>query len=73
MTNVATSDQPILDLRWVQVIYPAGIIATVPKVRPQSYLRFAFDTCVSDQQDRAPKAFCYYLLAIYSLCVFPLN
>ena len=53
MTNVATSGQPILDLRWAQVIYPAGIIATALKVCPQSYLRFAFDTCVSDQQDRA--------------------
>ena len=37
MTNVPTSDQPILDLRRAQ-----------DEIHPQSYLRFAFNTCVSD-------------------------
>ena len=32
-----------------RVIYPAGIIATAAEIRPQSYLRFAFHTCVSDR------------------------
>ena len=35
------------------VICPAGIIATAPEIHSQSYLRFAFDTCVSDCLDRA--------------------
>ena len=31
-----------------RVIYPAGITVTAPEIRPQSYLHFAFDTCISD-------------------------
>ena len=44
---LATSDQHILDLRQVQESF-IFIIATAPEIHPQSYLRFAFDTCVSD-------------------------
>ena len=46
--NEATSDQHILDLRRAQESFIC-IIATAPEIRPQSYLRFAFDTCVSDR------------------------
>ena len=52
-THLRVSDQPILDLRRRKSNLSTVKIATVPEIRPQSYLRLAFQTCVSDRQTRA--------------------
>ena len=53
MSNVATSAQPILDLCRAQESFIPPATATAPEICSQSYLHFAFKTCVLDCQDRA--------------------